>query len=340
MLARLSTILLRAGILLVIVAGAQFRSARAVDPAVREAAVVLANSGIEALTAGRWADAIRELERALPLAELTGDRTLIAGCHRAIAKAHDGLEAYDAALRHYRAYLAVGLEEPLRRKEVEDRVAAIQRMREAEVTITVDALDAKVTIDGEDVRLSEEPIRLSLGRHTIRVTAPGFEVYQEEIALTGGESLRLAIRMRPLAPPTPPRAEVPIAPPLQAGDAYKPEASSGGTAWPWVTLGLGAVAGGLGTWLIMDGTADLQEVTDAQATPWVMTREEADALVADGDRKRLAGFITAGVGGALVITSIILFVTEGSGGEPATSAPTLSPLFNSHVTGLAISGGF
>lgn len=344
MSARTMVKLVGVGFVFLLMVAVEPRVVRALDPAVREAAVVLANSGIEALSAGRWADAIRDLERALPLAEATGDRTLIAGCHRALAKAHDGMEGYDAALRHYRAYLAVGLEEPLRRKEVEDRVAVIERMREAYVVIKVDALDAMLTIDGAEARLGEEPVRLALGRHTIRVTAPGFEPHEEEIALTGGQTLQLAIRMRPTSPVVQPSPAVvaPVGRTELPGLRQEEVGGGGGTAWPWITLGLGLAAGGVGTWLVLDGTSDLDAVNEAADTPWVMSEEEAKARVADGDRKRTMGFVTGGVGGALLVTSVILFITEAGSdeGERGVIAPALAPWLSAQMCGLSLAGSF
>jgi len=307
---------------------------------VRDAAVLQANAGIEALTAGRWAEAVRELDAALPLARRAGDQRLIAACHRALGTAHDGLENYDAALEHYRAYLAIDVDEPLRRKTVQDRVLTLERMREAQVMITVDAVDAQLTIDGVPFEVSEEPIRLRLGRHLVRVTAPGFEPHEEEIAVTGGQTLQLAVRMRPL----PGAARSTPRPPGDAPDGVHREepAPSGVGVWPWLALGVGAVAGGVGTWLILDGTGDWQEAVDARGNPAVMSRDEAESLVERGQTKRTLGFVAGGVGAALIVTGIILLVTDDGGPEApeAHAGPRLVPLLDAGSVGVGVSGGF
>jgi|GEM_PF-2480988 len=326
--------------------------AHAADPALRAAAIAQVNLGIDALTAGRWADAVRELEVALPLAEQAQDPRLIGGCHRGLAKAHDGLEAYDAALVHYRAYLALNLDEALKRKEVEDRVATLERLQVARVLVSVDAPSAQLFVNGAPTPISTESLRLAPGPYTVRVTAPGFEPHEERIVLAGGQTVRLAVRMRPVAEPVAtPAVNPPGGDPFVAhiggdsghsGDVHaKLEPASAGSMWPWLTLGLGAAAGGLGTWFILDGNADWQLVYDAQDDPASMSQTQADALVADGDSKRTLGLITGGVGAALVVTGVIMLLTQGGDdAAEASTAPTLSPLFSDRVVGLSWGGGF
>ncbi len=106
-------------------------------------------------------------------------------------------------------------------------------------------------------------------------------------------------------------------------DTYEEEVGFG--PWPWVALGTGLAAAGIGTWLIVDGTADWDAVTPE------MLKSDADALVESGDNKRTIGFITGGVGLALAITGVALFALEPDEAPAVSFLPTPSG-FGSSLT--------
>jgi len=99
---------------------------------------------------------------------------------------------------------------------------------------------------------------------------------------------------------------------------------------PWATLGAGVVVTGVGATLYALGAHDHAQVTSSvgYGNPSLvnpMTRAEAQSYVDSGNTKKLWGGISLGLGGALIATSVVLFIT----GKPESPAPaaqvTLAP---------------
>ena len=86
-------------------------------------------------------------------------------------------------------------------------------------------------------------------------------------------------------------------------------------AWPWLALGTGAVVAGVGAYFALEGRADQDEAnsnTDLALGP-------ASALYDQGSSKLAGGLAAVGIGGALIVTSVVLFLIDGSE-EPAVAA--------------------
>ncbi len=154
--------------------------------------------GAEALHDGRWEDAVEAFTAALPHAEASGDAGLLAKIQRGLGKAHDTLEHHADALRHYRAYLALNIDEPLKRREVELRVADLERVLRAGLVVRVEAPGARITVDGEVVTSADGSVDVTPGRHVVRVTAPGHQDHEEAVQVDGGATVTLVVRMRRL----------------------------------------------------------------------------------------------------------------------------------------------
>jgi len=272
-------------------------------PRREQAAIDQANRGIKLLQEGRWEDAIRELDKALPMAVEVGSVPLIASCHRALAKAHDALGHVETALRHYRAYLDANLDEALRRKEVEDRIAALEQATRAELEVSVDVAHATVLVDGAAVTRAG-PIALAAGVHQLRVEAEGYTPHEEQLTLRGGQQVQVVVRLRPIGPVGP------VRPPI--GELVEPPPEPPGAGpWPWVTIAGGALVAGLGAWLVAEGDADWTSVEEARDDdPPTLTRAQADALVEDGRGKRTGGFVAVGAGAGLVVTGLVLLLVD------------------------------
>jgi tetratricopeptide (TPR) repeat protein len=101
-----------------------------------------------------------------------------------------------------------------------------------------------------------------------------------------------------------------------ASDSAPPPAAETASPrlWPWVVLGAGAVATGVGATFYALGMADHDKVTSApgyddRSAVHPLTRAQAQAYVDSGNTKKLVGGIGLGLGGALVATSVVLFVS-------------------------------
>ena len=125
-------------------------------------------------------------------------------------------------------------------------------------------------------------------------------------------------------------------------------ADSSGAArgpWPWLTLGAGVLVTGVGATLYALGVHDHSQVTGSAGygNPSLvspMTRAEAQSYVDSGNTKKIVGGIGLGLGGALIATSVVLFVTGKSESPSATASArvTLAPGANGFYAGY--SGSF
>jgi tetratricopeptide (TPR) repeat protein len=100
----------------------------------------------------------------------------------------------------------------------------------------------------------------------------------------------------------------------------------------WGALGGGVVLAGVGGTLYYLGARDHAEVTNTAgygdpSAVYPMTRAEAQALVDSGETKKIIGGIGIGLGGALIVTSVVLFVTgaKSDGAEKSALSFELAP---------------
>ena len=99
---------------------------------------------------------------------------------------------------------------------------------------------------------------------------------------------------------------------------------------PWVTLGAGVIVTGVGVTLYALGVRDHRMLTDTAgyddaSKVYPLTRAEAQSYVDSGNTKKLIGGIGMGLGGALVVTGVVLLVTgKGSAASEAANV-TFAP---------------
>ncbi|MCC6620805.1 MAG: PEGA domain-containing protein [Deltaproteobacteria bacterium] len=258
------TSLLRLLLVCVILGRAPIAAADEADPITR--ATELANTGITALQAGRWEAAVEALKAALPIAIDSGEVALVAAVQRALGKAHDFGGEGPMALVYYNAYLTHGLDEPLKRKEVEERVAAITAATRSRLVIEANAPGARVAVDGQPAVSVDTELALDPGRHWIQVMAAGYETLEDDLYLVAGEVLRYDAKLQ-VAAPAPASVVV-----------VEPEDDGGGHEWAWVgwVAGLGASVGG--AYLVTEGSDAGPIVLSVGAVTFLIS---SIALIAD-----------------------------------------------------------
>jgi hypothetical protein len=143
--------------------------------------------------------------------------------------------------------------------------------------------------------------------------------------------------------PAPSRAE-----PLAAHDAPPAhEPSRLRAILPWATLGASVACLTAGTTLYLLGAADHGRITDSRGygdpdgiSP--LTEARARDLVDSGDTKKTLGGIGLGLGGALLATSVVLFVTEQNHAPSGAAQPGLGLALAPTPNGgsIALSGSF
>ena len=161
-----------------------------------------------------------------------------------------------------------------------------------------DLIDVRVLVDGKVATesLDGKPIVVDPGVHMFRFERKGSVAVEEQVVARQGETNRMltitlagdeAVNGDGTVAP---RVEAPRGPPIAA----------------FVLGGLGVVALGVAGYLGLSGNADARNLRDTCAPN--CAKSDVDAV----QKQWTIGGITAGVGGALLITGVVLFFVSGS----------------------------
>lgn len=115
-----------------------------------------------------------------------------------------------------------------------------------------------------------------------------------------------------------------------------------GSVWPWVSLAAGMGAAGVGATFMILGQQDHDKLIEAsgyddRTQPYAFTETAANDLANAGDRKKLVGTIALSAGGALLLTSALLFLLSG---DTDADSPQVGLTVTSSTTNLSITGVF
>lgn len=187
------------------------------------------------------------------------------------------------------------------------------------VTLVIDASESpfEVTIDGKRQGVYKAPLRLPAGAHHLSVTSAGFISHEKEITLGGTQTNLITVTLEP----TP-----------ETRKAYESNANAHRT-WGWIGVlgGTAIAAGGTVFALVEHGKKkdaykayhDLVRKADLSEPPcdWKAGNDsQCDSLKASAKSDldtaktlRTVGIIGAGVGGAVLVTGIVVLAT---GGDP------------------------
>ncbi|MFO0608502.1 MAG: hypothetical protein U0324_35380 [Polyangiales bacterium] len=254
-----------------------------------------------------------------------------------VAAAAQALRRYGEAAAALRRFLA---EAP---GDHPQRPAAARALRELEqlvahVRVTVDPTDAVVTLDGRR-QVDASDLVVGPGTHRIGAAREGFGAADEELTVASGEERVVRLSLRPLAPVAPALVVSPVAP--------APTPSDGGAAGGAMRT-LAWVAGGSALALFGAGAAAfvLRESAVARFNDDArclldngMTR--AQNCAADESTAHTAGAVgwaAVAVGGALAVTSAVLFLTAPR--APRESARRLGCGVGPGTLGVSCGGTF
>ncbi len=206
-----------------------------------DAARELFRDGTTAASSGDWKAARAKLERSLAL-----KRSPLTLHELAVAQRESG--ALAAALASFREFVASPQSvrsQPLvaaARSEVARLEARVGRVT---VHVSPNAPGVDVQIDGvRGPATPREPRYVDPGRRTIRVEAPGYRVFQDEIDVAGGEAAIVHVTMLPEAHP-----------PSDGDTAPRHDEPSTGSALPFALLIGGGVLASAGVGVGIAGLA-------------------------------------------------------------------------------------
>lgn len=200
-------------------------------------------------------------------------------------------------------------------------VAVVLRPKAALLRVESKTPKVSVVVDGALVGAAPAERTLIPGKHVLRAEAPGYKPFEQEVTLGPGEQLVVhadlveALAARPLA-----------------GKSATTRLTAQQIAG-WTLVGTGAALAVTGSVLFALAARDNKAAGDLDLTDFETPdayNEEYDSLIAKRDRKAIASYVTWGVGGAAVLTGVVLLlvrpsaraaiVPAGPGGDAGVSA--------------------
>lgn len=174
-----------------------------------------------------------------------------------------------------------------------------------EVDAHLGTLEVRGNVPGAEVRLDgrvvgalpfARPVRVGVGRVAMEVVAPQRVTVRREVRVRARELTRETVELAPAASPAP-----------RAG-------MSGARVMAWVAAGGAAVGLGVGVaGLLLRNDAASRWNSDACLVGGRTRRDNCAAELAAGERNELMTGVGFGVGGALAVTSAVLFLTMPAG---------------------------
>jgi hypothetical protein len=249
-----------------------------------------------------------------------------------VARCHDELEHYAAALEAFTRYLAEGGTEidQARRDEVR---AEIKRLNALVGVVAVESATKDATVFVDDERKGNTPLAspvfVDLGKHTVVVKQGTSELHREVVTVAGGQRVVVKVGGAGAATATASPSSAAGAPEDHGAAREKPK-----RLWTWVAAGVGgaavigaAITGGI----TMSRAKDIKNDCAGNTCP---TSSESDADSA----KSLAYttdalIVVAGVG---IAAGVVLFFIEPklARGERVEVAPVAAPTANGGAVGI------
>jgi hypothetical protein len=176
-----------------------------------------------------------------------------------------------------------------------------------------DIVDARLTVDGKVVAeaLDGKPIVIDPGVHTFVFESKGFPAVHEQVVVKPGEKNRLVSVT--FAAPDERAGQGPVAPP-PATDSP----SSSPPIAAYVLGGVGLAALGAALYFDLSASGDAHDLRSG------CSPNCAQSDVDDIKTKYTVAGVTAGIGGALLVTGIVLFFEHGKGSS-STGSNALRP---------------
>ncbi|MFT3765678.1 MAG: hypothetical protein QM820_09200 [Minicystis sp.] len=290
-------------LLVTALAGTVAAPAAAQDVAAAEA---LFRRGVEDLKAGRFEQACVAIAESQRLDPQAGTLFTLAQCEE--KRGHTA-----TALARYHDYLALVAGMTADQRTAHGKRAAIARAHVAQIEPQIPELTLSlppkappgtvVKRDGVVVSAATlgMPLPIDPGDHVVIAEAPGGPPTELRIAIRSGEKKTVVVEVKPAPPAPPPRPAAPAT------------GTSGQRIAAWVTGGIGlaalAVGGAMGgLTLAKKATIDAQCGVGGVKTD-CRSQEGADAGNS-AQKTALASTIGFGVGGAALVTALILRLTE------------------------------
>lgn len=244
--------------------------------------------------------------------------------------------------------------QPQRETAARERAKALEpKLSRLRIDVPDPAEEMKIERDGLDVgeAMWGTAVPVDPGVHVIEVRAPGKKKWSDEIRVSGS-ARTMSIKVPPLEDAPLPTPETNVAgganpPPVEADLAPRGGGTNGQTVAALIVGGVGLAAAATGTVFALQSRSDNAAALELCREPSPegfgcrsdAERDRHSELVNAAKRERLIGFVGLGVGGAALVTAIILYATADDGMAEA-GAYQVAPMWADGVPGAALVGHF
>ena len=271
--------------------------ARAGDESRGERVGSLQREGVKHFDAGRFEHALASYQEAHAIWPLAALSFMEARCLEALGRAPDAIVVLQRALR----------EDPegVVRGRIEQKLIDLRRaVAPGHLLLHVTPDGAEIRVDGALRGHAPMPgIDLAAGVHTVDVRLLGYHTRSDEVFVPGSEK-------------TSHRVDLVV---VQEPQRWYER------PWGWATFGLGVASGVAAGALLGVADRERREVRDALDNDPITSigRQEAIDQLDTADQEELAAYVLFGVGGAALVTSIVLFALPEEEPGPYTAVVPL-----------------
>lgn len=265
----------------------------------------LVNAGLELRREHRDAEALATFERAWSLSHGPRERAQVGFAEQALGRWADA----DA---HLREALSASTDPWI----VERRAVLEEAL--TEIDAHLGTLEVRGNVPGAEVRLDgrvvgalpfARPVRVQAGRVSMEVSAPQRVTVRRDVRVRARELTRESVDLALATPATPTSS-----------------AATTRRVFAWVAAGGAAVGLGVGVaGLLLRNDAAARWNGDACLSGGRTREANCGSLRADGERDEVLSGLGFGLGGALAVTSLLLFVTLPSERGEATARLACGP---------------
>jgi hypothetical protein len=342
------------GILAVCILSTLFltRPGQAVTPEEKAGARAAAQQGAEAYQAGRYQDAVDYFTRAESIVHAPPHLLYIA---RAELKQGHLVGAREAYMKIVHEELSSDAPRVFREAQEDAR----QELDELEprlplVSVVVEgADDGEVVVSRDGVELPSAlvgiPIPTDPGTHSFQAKAPGLASQARRVTVAEGEKANIVLTLVATGEPIPAETTEEAASDEKAGTEGAPaKPSKSGTALKimgFSTLGLGVAGLATGTAFVIVGANTRSQSdqiynncnTDVMGRRDCSTaeREEINRLDSDAQLQSIVGYVSLGVGGALLATGVTLVIVGSNASKNSATRPRVWPVIGLSSVGVA-----
>jgi hypothetical protein len=269
-------------------------------------AQLLFDDGRRLLDDGKTAEACDAFAESQRLDPAIGTQLNLANCYEKLGKTASAWINYvEVQTRARRAG------QPERVEVAKKRADALEpQLSQMRVEVSAPVKGLSVTRDGAPVsaRVWGKPTPVDPGEHEIRAQAPGKKPWTTKVTV-GAERDEVSVRVPALA-------DAPKPPPSKKTAAGEDDSGFGQMVGGWTSIAVGIAAGGVGVALRLVALERDDEASQfCTADGGTCTQEGAD-LRNEAQALQIGSVVAWAVGGALLVTGIVLVATVPSSDDP------------------------